>query len=289
MKSFHGHFGVVVRAFSYMLSLGKNGLLDVSQSMAYGDANISRIQQANSANEELAGLEGDYIVQRFVFGSGADSVPSFDELPGPAGETRLGESLLQVLHLARSTPLGAVVLISDGADNGAGLDVEMLGEITSFGVPVHTIGVGREVIPEDLELMDVSVPAKVLPGSRLAAQVSIRHDAAGDARVKVYEDGNFLAIWTQFGRPSGIFFDQYDRIYVADSESDNVQNPGWEMGIRIGDAKTGWVHAFVLYPWGDPNVIAGNGAEFVAVDSAGNLYAGEPKPRNLQKYVRVRP
>jgi uncharacterized membrane protein len=86
-----------------------------------------------------------------------------------------------------------VVLISDGADNGAGLDVEMLGEIASFGVPVHTIGVGREVIPEDLELMDVRVPAKVLPGSRLAAQVSIRHDAAGDARVKVYEDGNFLA------------------------------------------------------------------------------------------------
>jgi glycine dehydrogenase subunit 2 len=32
MKSFHGHFGVVVRAYSYMLSLGKNGLLDASQS-----------------------------------------------------------------------------------------------------------------------------------------------------------------------------------------------------------------------------------------------------------------
>ena len=32
VKSFHGHFGVVVRAFSYMLSLGRNGLLDVSQS-----------------------------------------------------------------------------------------------------------------------------------------------------------------------------------------------------------------------------------------------------------------
>ncbi len=32
VKSFHGHFGVIVRAFTYMLSLGKNGLLDVSQS-----------------------------------------------------------------------------------------------------------------------------------------------------------------------------------------------------------------------------------------------------------------
>jgi glycine dehydrogenase subunit 2 len=32
MKSFHGHFGVLVRAYTYMLSLGKNGLLDVAQS-----------------------------------------------------------------------------------------------------------------------------------------------------------------------------------------------------------------------------------------------------------------
>ena len=32
VKSFHGHFGVVVRAFTYMLTLGKNGLLDVSTS-----------------------------------------------------------------------------------------------------------------------------------------------------------------------------------------------------------------------------------------------------------------
>jgi glycine dehydrogenase subunit 2 len=30
VKSFHGHFGVIVRAFTYMISLGKNGLLDVS-------------------------------------------------------------------------------------------------------------------------------------------------------------------------------------------------------------------------------------------------------------------
>ena len=53
-------------------------------------------------------------------------------------------------------------------------------------------------------------------------------------RIQIFDhDGNFLAMWTQFGRPSGIFFDANDHIYVADSESDDVQNPGWEMGIRI--------------------------------------------------------
>jgi DNA-binding beta-propeller fold protein YncE len=109
-------------------------------------------------------------------------------------------------------------------------------------------------------------------------------------RIQIFDQtGKFLASWTQFGKPSGIFFDRADRIYVADSESDNVQNPGWEMGIRIGDAATGWVQEFILYPWGDPRDTAGNGAEFVAVDRDGNIYAGEPRPRNLQKYVRVRP
>jgi DNA-binding beta-propeller fold protein YncE len=109
-------------------------------------------------------------------------------------------------------------------------------------------------------------------------------------RIQLFDqDGNFIAIWTQFGRPSGIFFDDNGQIFVADSESDDVQNPGWEMGIRIGDAKSGWVNAFILYQWGDPRITAGNGAEFVAVDREGNIFAGEPRPRKLQKYVRVRP
>jgi sugar lactone lactonase YvrE len=109
-------------------------------------------------------------------------------------------------------------------------------------------------------------------------------------RIQIFDqDGNFIAQWTQFGRPSGIFFDEQDNIYVADSESDDLQNPGWEMGIRIGDAATGWVQYFVLLPAGDPRNKRGDGAEFVAVDREGNMYGGEPSTRKLQKYVRVRP
>jgi len=108
-------------------------------------------------------------------------------------------------------------------------------------------------------------------------------------RLQIFDqEGNFIAQWTQFGRPSGVFFDDQDNIYVSDSESDDVQNPGYEMGIRIGDAHMGWIHYFIMLPAGDPRVTKGNGAEFVAVDKHGNLYGGEPSTRKLQKYVRVR-
>jgi len=112
----------------------------------------------------------------------------------------------------------------------------------------------------------------------------------GNNRIQIFDpEGQFLAQWTQFGRPSGITFDRQGQIYVTDSESDNVQNPGWAMGIRIGDANTGWVTGFIPYPWGDPREVEGTGAEFVAVDRDGNLYGGEPRPRRIQKYLRVHP
>ena len=117
-----------------------------------------------------------------------------------------------------------------------------------------------------------------------------------NSRIQIFDqEGNHSATWTQFGRPSGIAFDDQGRIYVADSESDNVQNPGYEMGIRIGEVETGWVKEFIRFPWANPHILPGNGAEFVAVDREGNLFGGEPVPhphindRTLRKYVRVRP
>src|SRR5262245_25314723 len=113
----------------------------------------------------------------------------------------------------------------------------------------------------------------------------------GNNRIQIFDqDGKSLSTpWTQFGKPSGIAFDDKDQIYVADSESDDVQNPGWEMGIRIGDARTGWINAFIMNPWADPRQTTGDGAEFVAIDRDGNIYGGEPRPKRLQKYIRVRP
>ena len=67
------------------------------------------------------------------------------------------------------------------------------------------------------------------------------------------------------------------------------------MGIRIGEAETGWVKEFIRFPWANPYILSDNGAEFVTVDIDGNIYGGESAPnphindRTLRKYVRVRP
>ena len=136
-------------------------------------------------------------------------------------------------------------------------------------------GVGEFIVPHTIAL---DSQGRVFVGDRM------------NNRIQIFDQqGNHITTWTQFGRPSGIAFDSNGLIYVADSESDDVQNPGWEMGIRIGEVETGWVTEFIRFPWADPRVTSGNGAEFVAVDRDGNMYGGEPTPRMLRKYVRVRP
>jgi sugar lactone lactonase YvrE len=111
-------------------------------------------------------------------------------------------------------------------------------------------------------------------------------DRSNNRIVILDQDGNWLAEWAQFSRPSGIYIDKDDVIYVTDSESGSV-NPAhgaWKRGIRIGSAKDGSLTAFIP----DPNESATNtsAAEGVAVDARGNIYGAEVGPRRLQRYVK---
>jgi DNA-binding beta-propeller fold protein YncE len=114
-------------------------------------------------------------------------------------------------------------------------------------------------------------------------------DRANQRIVVFDQEGNFLSRWTQFGMPSDIWISADGTIYVADSESDMNENPGWEKGIRIGDVETGWVEHFILDVGDNPPITAGgSGAESITVDRHGNIFAGEPRPQRLRKYVKIR-
>ena len=120
-------------------------------------------------------------------------------------------------------------------------------------------------------------------------------------RIQIFDqDGNFIAEWKQFGRPSGIFIDKNDVIYVADSESRDGAagygyDPGVQRGIRIGSARDGSVRYFIPdpapYPYKDDWPAPGSRsagssmAEGVAVDAQGNVYGAEFL-MDLKKYVK---
>jgi len=168
-------------------------MLDTSESMNYGEGDVSRMQQALTAinSDAIKQIEDIYSVQRFVFSGESEQVESFDSLPSPVKTTDIGSTILQVLATSRTTPLGAVIIVTDGADNSGALTQAQLAEIAAYRVPVHTIGVGSESIREDLELQDITLPGQALPGTILSARVAIRHDDVGIARIKV-NDGDRL-------------------------------------------------------------------------------------------------
>jgi sugar lactone lactonase YvrE len=102
----------------------------------------------------------------------------------------------------------------------------------------------------------------------------------GNSRVQIFDqDGKFLEQWRQFGRPSGIFIDKKDVLYVSDSTSTEQTNPGFKQGIRIGNVKDAKVIAFI--PWPE-----GNTLEAVAADDAGNVYGGFTNTMNFRRFVK---
>jgi len=103
----------------------------------------------------------------------------------------------------------------------------------------------------------------------------------GNNRIKIFDtDGKLLDTWYQWSRPSGIFIDAQDNMYVADSESGSVNPPhgAWKRGIRIGSAKDGSVKYFIPDP--AENATGTSSAEGIVVDAAGHIYGAEVGPQN---------
>jgi sugar lactone lactonase YvrE len=134
------------------------------------------------------------------------------------------------------------------------------------------------------------------PGE-FALNHSLAFDSAGrlfvadraNNRIEIFDqDGNFIAAWRQFGRPSGIYIDAKDTLYATDSESNQNLNPGFKRGVRIGSARDGKVTAFIPDPLpardgsGPGNSSWGEG---VTADADGNVYVGMNATKTVEKYV----
>ena len=194
---------------------------------------------------------------------------------GKAGVAGDGPDTFNQPNAVAIAPNGDI-FVSDGHRPGTG-NARVL-KFTKDGKPIKQWG-GHGTAPGQFEM-----PHTLAFDSKGRLFVGDR----GNNRIQIFDqDGKYLEEWKQFGRPSGIFIDRNDAMYVADSESTDKDgygnNPGWQRGIRVGSARDGKVVAFIPDP--KPGG-ATSAAEGVAADPQGVIYGAEVGPKDVKKYVK---
>src|SRR5260370_15311697 len=128
-------------------------------------------------------------------GGHVERIGNVQKLTGAGLGNQIGDKLKEVVADAETLPIGAVILLSDGADNSGGIDIDTISEIKRQRIPIHTVGFGRERMAHDIEVTDVQLPTRSLAKSRLEAQVTFHQwGLRGDkARLTVREAGKVLA------------------------------------------------------------------------------------------------
>ena len=174
-------------------------LMDTSSSMSLVEDGLSRLARAAGALQEtvMPALAEKFRVRLYGFSAKPERIGSLqqEDIPPPGASSGVGESVLSVLRESTAVPLGALLVVSDGADNSGRFDRELAAEIRKYNVPVHAVGVGRERILGDVELSDVAVASEALPRSRVSAQLTLRHDGEAErsTRVTVRDGSSVLA------------------------------------------------------------------------------------------------
>lgn len=168
------------------------------------------------------------------------------------------------------------IFVAEGHSSATGANARIL-KFSSTGLLLKTFG-GKGTGPAELDqphALAMDSKGRLFVGDR------------SNNRIQIFDqEGKFLAEWSQFSRPSGIYIDKDDVIYVTDSESGGVSPPhgNWKRGIRIGSARDGKLTALIPDPVENANnTSAGEG---VAVDAKGNIYGAEVGLRRLQRYIK---
>jgi uncharacterized membrane protein len=162
-------------------------LVDDSRSMAISEGGVTRQAQAVKALENgvLASLNRSFQTRLYRVDAVAARIDRLTDLEPRAPSTRIGDSLRQLSEETSDLPIGAIVLLSDGADNAGGIDPEAISALRARHIPVHTVGFGLERAEHDVELDDAVVAPRALADSRLAARITLHQRGYAGAGVSL--------------------------------------------------------------------------------------------------------
>jgi uncharacterized membrane protein len=178
-------------------------LVDDSRSMSIADSNGRTREAAALAALEggvLTGLRQRFQTRLYRFGKELTQVAGPEGIAPIESATRIDESLKALTLETSDLPVGAVVLLSDGGQNmagmgGSGISAGALQALRNRRLPVHTVGFGKEENAHDVEIEDVSIAAHAVANSRIGSTVSLtqRGYASDKAKLTVRDGDKVLA------------------------------------------------------------------------------------------------
>jgi uncharacterized membrane protein len=175
-------------------------LLDDSRSMQitdWGSAPRSAFVQKEFLTPDRAlikALSDRFVVRTFRFSTNASRLVSNTDLTFSGSQTRLSTALDTARQELAGLPVAGLVLVSDGADTTDAALTESLLGLKAAGLPVFTVGVGRETLTRDIQIDRVNTPRSVLKGTSLLIDVVITQSgyAGQTVAVDVEDEGRIV-------------------------------------------------------------------------------------------------
>lgn len=175
-------------------------LLDNSVSMTLPDASgaargeLLRRQLDPDDGELLRDLRASYDTRMFEYGAGVKAVDNAAGLDFADGASNLAQALAFARESLRGEPLAGLVVFSDGAGSWSPELEKLLLELRADGIPVHSVGFGPPRYERDIALRELKLPAQVLHGSRVMAELTLTQQGydGRDVELLVEDDSRIL-------------------------------------------------------------------------------------------------
>ncbi len=174
-------------------------VVDDSRSMATSDVDGRAREDAVLAalnGGVLAGLQNRFQTRLYRLDSDIQRVDGTQGITPSGTATRIDDGLKQLVADTSDLPVGAIVLLSDGGQNmaglgGSGISADTLQALRNRRLPVHTVGFGREQLAHDVEIEDVSIAENAMANARVSATVTLtQHGYTGEKATLAVRNGS---------------------------------------------------------------------------------------------------
>jgi hypothetical protein len=170
-------------------------LLDDSRSMQIADqggkprADFIKDQFGRVDGPLLAALGKRFQLRVFRFSSQGERLQSSTDLNFAGTASRYNEALNRARDELSGLPVAGMVLVGDGADNSQATMDESIASLKAQGMPVFSVGVGKDRLAHDVQVTRAETPRRALKGSNLVVDVVVAQTGyAGQKVPLIVED-----------------------------------------------------------------------------------------------------